>query len=71
MIKKKTRMGRQLHIFDPTKFLYPMIGRDMIDKDLSPPRLITKRSMNIFEVLAEKERSSQQNLREKQQSFDD
>jgi hypothetical protein len=33
-----------------------MIGRDVIDKDLSPPRLITKEGKNIFEVLVKKEK---------------
>jgi hypothetical protein len=33
-----------------------MIGRDVVDKDLFPPRLITKEGKNIFEVIAKKEK---------------
>jgi hypothetical protein len=32
--------------------LYPMVGREIIDLDISPPRPTTKRNENCFEMLA-------------------
>jgi hypothetical protein len=37
-------------IKDPTSLLYPMVGKEVIDIDISPPKPTTKRNKNSFEI---------------------
>jgi hypothetical protein len=35
-------LGGEIHIQDVDTFLYPIIGREVIDKDISPTKLTSK-----------------------------
>ncbi len=39
-----TNLGGEIHIQDVDTLLYPIIGREVIDKDISPTKLASKRS---------------------------
>ncbi len=55
-------LGGEIQIQDADIILYPLIGREVINKDISPTRLASKQSKNTFEIMVEKERHSQQTL---------
>jgi hypothetical protein len=55
MIVKGGGKGKLNQIKDPTSLLYSMVGKEVIDIDISPPRPTTKRHKNSFEILAVRE----------------
>ncbi len=58
----RASLGGEIHIQDVDIILYPLISREVINKDISPIRLTSKQSKNTFEIMVEKERHSQQTL---------
>jgi hypothetical protein len=50
-----TRLGEEIHIQEVDTFLYLLVGKNVINKDLSPSRPTFKFSKNVFEILVAKE----------------
>ncbi len=57
-------LGGEIHIQDIDTLLYPLVGKEVINKDISLVRLASKQSKNAFEILVEKEGHSRQTLLE-------
>ncbi len=45
--------GGEIHIQDVDTLLYPLVGKEVINKDISPVRPASKQSKNAFEILVE------------------
>jgi hypothetical protein len=52
-------LGGDIHIQDANIILYLLIGRKVINKDMSPIIPTSKQSKNTFEILVEEEGHSQ------------
>ncbi len=48
-------LGGEIHIQDVNTLLYPLVSREVIDKDISRTKLAFKWNKNTFEILIEKE----------------
>lgn len=55
-----TRLGEEIHIQEAYTFLYPLVGREVINNDISPSRPTSKCSNNVFEISATKEKGHSQ-----------
>ncbi len=55
MIVAGARKGQQMLIQNLASLLYPLVGREIIHNDISPPRPVMKHSKNNFEILPEEE----------------
>lgn len=46
----RTRLGEEIHIQQAYTFLYPLVGRKVSKKDISPSKPTSKCSKNVFEI---------------------
>jgi hypothetical protein len=53
-------LGKEIHIQKAYTFLYPLVGKEVIDKDISASKPTFKCCKNVFEILATKEEGHSQ-----------
>ncbi len=52
IVAVRANLGEEIHIQDVDTLLYPIVGREVINKDISPTKPASKWSENKFEILA-------------------